>query len=120
MVFRNGYAQAPMTKLTGTVIAKLKSSVSTKIAAPPNTTPGRSAIFVCPSATLYIPNVKLASVNRVANDAAPTADADHAASIIARTLPVMIEPRSDGFASYGCSTLERRNLRIIAEVEIDP
>ena len=108
-----------MTKLTGTVIAKLKSSASTKVVAPPTTTPGRSATFVRPWATSYIPNAKLASVNKEANDAAPTADADHAASIIARIQLVMVEPRSEGFTSFGCSTLGRRSLRIIAEVEID-
>lgn len=75
-----------MTELTGTVIKMLNRSESTNTTAPPTRTPGSSAIFVCPSATSYMPNAKLTIVNKAAKDTAPTFDADHAASNVARTI----------------------------------
>jgi len=75
-----------MTELTGTVIIMLNRSESTNTTAPPTTTPGSSAIFVCPSATSYMPNAKLTIVNKAAKDIAPTFDADQAANNVARTI----------------------------------
>jgi hypothetical protein len=75
-----------MTELKGTAITMLNRSESTNPTAPPTTTPGSSAIFVCPSATSYKQNAKLTIVNKAAKDIAPTFEADHAASNVARTI----------------------------------
>jgi hypothetical protein len=69
-----------------TAITMLNRSESTNPTAPPTTTPGSSAFFVCSSATSYKQNAKLKIVNKAAKDIAPTFEADHAASNVARTI----------------------------------
>src|SRR3984957_566255 len=73
-------------ELTGTVITKLNSRASTRMTAPPTMTPGSSRTLICPAAAPYMPNARLAIVNKAAKDIAPTFDAAHAACNVARTI----------------------------------
>src|SRR5260370_40712877 len=75
-----------MTELPGTVIIKLNRSEITNMMVPPTMIPGSSRMFACPAATSYAPNAKLATVNKVAKEIAPTLDAVQAASKVARTI----------------------------------
>src|SRR6266851_10053514 len=92
-----------MAPLMGTATTRPNRSESTNMNAPPTMTPGSSRMFIFPLATSYVPNAKLAIVSRVANEIAPTFEADQAASSVARTIggaSTQIIRRFDGIALH--------------------